>query len=130
MNCYELQALRKLFMLDVREAAELIGGKPVSVRTWQYWESGRSAVPDDIAEAMLFWNSWRDAAFEARISQCHPKRSGKEPIKLNYYKTVDDFEKVTGKRNVITWRLSQSVAAGLYSEGMAVLVETGGLPMQ
>lgn len=116
-------------MLDVREAAELIGDKPVSVRTWQYWESGRSPVPDDIAEAMLFWNGWRDDAFDARMSQCAPKNSDGEPIKLNYYKTVDDFEKVTGKRNVITWRLSQSVAAGLYSEGFATLVETGGLAM-
>lgn len=129
MNCYELQALRKIFMLDVREAAELIGDKPVSVRTWQYWESGRSPVPNDIAEAMLFWNGWRDDAFDERIKQCKPKNSGLEPIPLNYYKTIDDFEKATGKRNVITWRLSQSVAAGLYSEGMAVLVETGGLAM-
>ncbi|NRB79163.1 MAG: DUF1870 family protein [Saccharospirillaceae bacterium] len=127
MNCYELQALRKLFMLDVKEAAELIG--KVSARTWQYWESDRSPVPDDVAEEMLFWNGWRDDCFAARLEQCNPQNSGEDRIKLNYYKTLDDFEVVTGKRNVITWRLSQSVAAQLYSERLADLVESGGLSM-
>lgn len=124
MNCYELQALRKLFMLDVSEAAKLIGG--VSNRTWQYWEAGRSPVPDDVAEEMWFWNGWRDDLLEIRLGQCHTG-SEEELIKLNYYKTLDDFEKRTGKRNVITWRISQSIAAQLYSERLCNLVDDGGL---
>lgn len=123
MNCYELQALRKLFMLDVSEAAELIG--KVSNRTWQYWEADRSPVPDDVAEEMMLWNCWRDDLLDIRIDQC--KAEDEEPIKLNYYKTLDDFEKRTGKRNVITWRLSQSIAAQLYSERLCNLVDEGGL---
>lgn len=125
MNCYELQALRKLLMLDVSEAAEHIG--KVSNRTWQYWESGRSPVPDDVAEEMLFWNSWRDDHLEIRIEQCKKDLDSEELINLNYYKTLDDFEARTGKRNVVTWRITQSIAAQLYSERLCNLVETGGL---
>lgn len=125
MNCYELQALRKLFMLDVSEAAELVG--KVSARTWQYWEAGRSPVPADVAEEMLFWNSWRDDLLELRIEQCGKEPANAELISLNYYKTLDDFEERTGKRNVVTWRLSQSIAAQLYSERLCNLVDQGGL---
>ncbi len=126
MNCYELQALRKMLFLDVKDAAENVGDKPVSNRTWQYWEAGRSQVPEDIAESMLFWNRWRDDMLEVRLSQCKPLIDNKK-IKLNHYKTLDCFEKETGKRNVITWRISQSIAAQLYSEGFVELVESGGL---
>jgi hypothetical protein len=115
--------------LDVKDAAENIGEKPVSNRTWQYWEAGRSQVPEDIAEAMQFWNQWRDGMLGVRLEQCRPNDvcGGSEKIKLNYYKTLDCFEKVTGKRNVITWRISQSIAAQLYSQGLVELVESGGL---
>ena len=125
MNCYELQALRKLLMLDVKEAAEHIG--EVAPRTWQYWESGRSQVPGDVASAMLDWNAWRDQALKTRVKQINKLASLGERIRLNFYKTLDDFAAATGKRNVITWRISQSVAAELYSENRVELVESGGL---
>lgn len=50
MNHKELQACRKLLMLDVSEAAELVG--KVSARTWQYWESCRYPVPQDVEDEM------------------------------------------------------------------------------
>ena len=112
-------------MLDVSEAAEHIG--KVSNRTWQYWESGRSPVPNDVAEELFFWNSWRDDLLEIRIEQCKKDSGNEQLINLNYYKTLDDFEVRTGKRNVITWRITQSIAAQLYSEGLCNLVELGGL---
>ena len=51
MNGKELHAARKFLMLDVREAADLIGG--VSMRSWQYWEAGRRKAPDDVWRKMV-----------------------------------------------------------------------------
>lgn len=121
MNNLELQALRKLFMLDVSEAAEFIG--KVSPRSWQYWEAGRSLVPQDVSNQMTDYAQIRDDLLARRLEQCIPD----ERIKLNFYQNIDEFEATTGKRNVVMWRLTQSVAAQLYAEGLAELVKSDGL---
>lgn len=117
MNNKELQALRKLLMLDVSEAAEHIGD--VSNRSWQFWEAGRSAVPKDVADLMEDYVNLRDSLLRSRINEF--EKTGKR-IKLNYYISIDEFEQATGKRNVVMWRITNSVAAELYAERMAELV--------
>lgn len=50
MTNTELKALRRLFFLDVSEAAEFIGD--CHVRTWQRWEQGARRIPDDVIKMM------------------------------------------------------------------------------
>ncbi|MGP7732915.1 Aca2/YdiL-like domain-containing protein [Oceanimonas smirnovii] len=125
MTNYELQALRKLLMLEVSEAAREIGN--VSPRSWQYWESGRSPVPDDVAHQIRDLADMRIQLIELRFEQVE---AAGEPIALNFYRTLDDYEAVTGKRDVVSWRLTQAVAATLYAEGDATLVEQGGMALK
>lgn len=50
MTNIELKALRRLFFLDVAEAAQFIGN--CHVRTWQRWEQGTRSIPDDVIKMM------------------------------------------------------------------------------
>ncbi|MEL0577040.1 DUF1870 family protein [Pectobacterium punjabense] len=116
MTNKELQAIRKLLMLDVSEAAEHIGR--VSPRSWQYWESGRSAVPDDVEQEMLDLASVRIemmSAIDKRLA------AGERP-QLRFYNKLDEYLADNPDHNVIGWRLSQSVAALYYTEGHADLI--------
>ncbi|MCW7763393.1 DUF1870 family protein [Photorhabdus luminescens] len=116
MTNKELQALRKLLMLDVTEAAKFIG--KVSTRSWQYWETGRSAVPSDVKEEMLDLMAVR----LEMMSEIDKKLVNNENIELKFYSNFADFEKDNPGGNVVTWRLSQSVAALYYTEGHAALI--------
>lgn len=111
MNNKELQASRKLLMLDVSEAAEDIG--KVSPRTWQYWESGRNAVPADVEREMLDLLSQRtemmkplDAALER----------GERPA-IAFHQRYEDFRRANCRGSLVEWRLSQSVAALYFAQG-------------
>jgi DNA-binding transcriptional regulator YiaG len=50
MTNTELKALRRLFFLDVAEAAQFIGN--CHVRSWQRWEQGTRAIPGDVVKMM------------------------------------------------------------------------------
>lgn len=50
MTNTELKALRRLFFLDVSEAAQFIGD--CHVRTWQRWEQGTRSIPKDVIKIM------------------------------------------------------------------------------
>lgn len=50
MTNVELKALRRLFFLDVSEAAQFIGD--CHVRTWQRWEQGTRKIPEDVMKMM------------------------------------------------------------------------------
>lgn len=50
MTNTELKALRRLFFLDVAEAAQLIGD--CHVRSWQRWEQGTRSIPEDVIKMM------------------------------------------------------------------------------
>ena len=71
MNNLELQAARKLLMLDASEAAEEIGN--VSTRSWQYWETGERAVPDDVVDEMLALISIRMEKIEIGRASCRER---------------------------------------------------------
>ncbi|SES12229.1 protein of unknown function [Vreelandella subterranea] len=116
MRGSELQALRKLLMLDVREAAEEIG--QVSARSWQYWESGRYQIPSDVAEKM-----W--AAVEiykhlkAQIDSLATKQTG---FDMSYYTRFDEYLRDHPGKSIIDWRIEQAVASEAFSKGHVVIV--------
>lgn len=116
MNNKELQAARKLLMLDASEAAELIG--QVSVRTWQYWESGRNAVPADVAEEVLNLLAIRGEKIDSYL----PRIEAGETMELPFYNNFEQFAEANPGHNRVSWRIEQSVAAALFTEGHASLV--------
>ncbi|WP_350304902.1 Aca2/YdiL-like domain-containing protein [Photorhabdus viridis] len=116
MNNKELQALRKLLMLDVKEAAEYVGG--VSSRTWQYWETGRYPIPQDVESEIKDFINLRSRLLKQRISEF---QNGDLRV-IQYYMTIDEFEQATGKRNIIMWRITNSVAAEISAKNYIVRV--------
>lgn len=111
-----MQAARKLFFLDVSEAAEHIGG--VSVRSWQYWESGRSPVPADVADKIRRLADRRLEMIEA--SEDLMVESAADDTVIDYYQTLAEY-KADHLATVIDWRMSQSVGAYFFLEGLAGL---------
>lgn len=120
MNNKELQALRKMLMLDSSEAAELIGN--VSARTWQYWEAGRSPVPADVENAM-------NALVERRsklIDEIENEVAGTPPdawnLELPFYQRFEDYQPDHPRSSRLDWRVSQAVAAAYFADGLARLI--------
>lgn len=105
MNNFELQALRKLLFLDVAEAAKWIGD--VTPRTWQRWEDGTRNLPADVADQM---NDWCQLYSDTLEEKRHNNRA------VVYYRSLDEFEVATGKRNVVVWRITQAIYSTLLLE--------------
>ena len=116
MNGKELQSLRKLLMLDVAEAADLIGN--VSARSWQHWEAGEKPVPVDVEDAL---DDLRDIRIEL-IGQIDDRLVDGEKLELPYYISFAEFEQHNPGKTKLDWRLSQSVAALYFTEGHAKLI--------
>lgn len=109
MNNKELQAARKLLMLDVSEAAEHVGN--VSARSWQYWEAGRVPVPGDVAEQMqMLLRMRRDMI--AQVFEDAPAAQ----LTLRYFNSLAEFLTAHPEGNTVGWRLHQSVSAHYYCE--------------
>lgn len=96
MTNIELKALRRLFFLDVADAAQFIGN--CHVRTWQRWEQGTRAIPDDVVKIM---NQFKDERMEL----------------LSILKSNNSVCDVKSD-NLIYKRLADSVKAELYAKGL------------
>ncbi|MCE8042473.1 DUF1870 family protein [Halomonas daqingensis] len=122
MNAKELQALRKFLMLDVREAAEIIGG--VSKRSWQYWEAGRSPVPQDVADKMEGLLTVRQTVLERLEAEAldysdNPQDEHGERLRVPFYPTLAEFAAAHPEDGrLLTWRCHQSAAAELYASNL------------
>lgn len=119
MDNLALMACRKLFFLDVVEAAQYIGG--VSPRTWRYYESGRSKIPEHIALKM-------EGLLQRRVTLKHDmqqdalrfKERGEGRQAVPYYVTYKQYNEETGLTDYLEWRLDQSVKSILYVEGLVI----------
>lgn len=117
----ELQAMRKLLMLDVVEAAELIGN--VSARSWQRWEDGTRTVPSDIdMEIYALIQMRNDKVGELTEKQIKLEAKGKT-LKMKYYHMFDDYIADFKKANKIDWRIHQAAVSFVFSEGGEVELE-------
>ncbi|MDN3525619.1 DUF1870 family protein [Halomonas sabkhae] len=125
MTASELQALRKFLMLDVSEAAEIIGG--VSRRSWQYWEAGRSPVPDDVEDKMNGALTLRQDVID-RLEQDiedhggDPQGEHGDRLKVPYYHTLASFQEDHPDQGALPWRVHQSAVAELYASNLVTLV--------
>jgi hypothetical protein len=107
LNNHELQALRKMLMLDVSEAAELIG--KVSNRTWQYWEAGRNKVPADVEMEVY--------ALHSQMNECIGGilQAGEENNDIRWYHTFEEFKSDYPNGNKAWWKVHQAVCADLFA---------------
>lgn len=118
MTGKELQAMRKFLLLDVKEAADIIG--KVSPRSWQYWEAGRSSVPDDVADKMNGLLSYRQMIIEnieaqAEAHSSNPAQEDGDRMIMPYCPTLADYQRHYPGEGVLAWRAYQSAVAELYA---------------
>jgi hypothetical protein len=119
MNNLTLLACRKLFFLEVVEAAEHIGS--VSPRTWRYYEAGRNKIPDHIVSKMEQLLQRRiQLKQEMRDEALRFKERGEGRQAIPYYVTFEQYVDETGLTDRLEWRLDQSVKSILYVEGLVI----------
>lgn len=121
MTASELQALRKFLMLDIPEAARIIGG--VSERTWRYWEAGRSPVPVDVEDKLTGILSERQRIveqYESEAMACceNPGDEEAERLQLPYYPTLEAYQAEHKDSGSLQWRCHQSAVAELYASNL------------
>lgn len=103
MTNTELKALRRLFFLDVTEAAQFIGN--CHVRTWQRWEQGTRSIPEDVIKIMNLLKEDRQ-----EILAILQNKGTYENAKAN---------------NLLYARLIESVKAELLAKGIIDSIENG-----
>lgn len=102
MTNIELKALRRLFFLDVSEAARFIGD--CHVRSWQRWEQGTRRIPDDVIKMMNLLREDRQ-----------------EILAMMLNKTYKDIT----TNDLLHARLLTSVQAELLAKGIINSIENG-----
>lgn len=117
MTNIELQALRRLFMLKVVEAARYIGGD-VSADQWHRWEQGKDPIPETVIDKMLQLKKERRENVALIIDNIN-NRVGANTIK--YFMDYQDFVKINPTKDIVHWRLNQSIATELYFRGLEKL---------
>lgn len=125
MNNVELQAIRKILMLEVTEAADVIGNG-VSSSTWQRWESGSLAIPDEIQAEIYSLCQMRETLLGETFKELYDKNDGSFNAvgTLRYYSTLKAFLIDYPESNHLCWRLHQSVCSSLFAEGGDVELST------
>lgn len=118
MNNLELQAARKLLMLDVSEAAEEIGN--VSPRSWQYWETGQRSIPEDVTNEMYALLSIRTEQIN-KLDETLSKTTNNQ-LQLKYCLSFEQYQNDYPDAKKMQWRIQQSVAALYFTEGYAALI--------
>jgi len=113
LNNSELQACRKLLMLDVTEAATWIG--KASARTWQRWESGEHKVPADV-DVEVYSAIQRRNNLIAEYTQWQIDNDG-ELLKIQYYHAFKQYQSDNKGASKLDWRIHQSAVAFVFSEG-------------
>lgn len=119
MNKLALIACRKMLFLEVEEAASHIAG--VTQRTWRYYESGRSPIPQGLVDKMTGLLECRALLKERMTAEADAHRQkGEGRQVVPFYLSFDEYQKETGLDDLIGYRLDQSVKASLYLEDKVV----------
>ena len=106
MTNNELKQLRKLLFIEVTEGAKHIGD--CEPRTWQRWESGDRAVPNDVAQDIQQLCLTRTERLQLEFNEQDPN--------YRYFDSFEEYKAAGGGGNELMWRLAQSVAATLLCE--------------
>lgn len=116
MKPIELKAARELLCLTQPEAARYLADD-VSLRTWQYFETGKIKIKQELIDRVNFLlNRRREVLREVQSKMLHPEADLKQ-IAVIYYEDASDCA------NVLEWRFSQSLAKTLALDYGAKLVK-------
>lgn len=119
MNNLELLACRKLLFLEVNEAAKFIGN--VEARTWRYYESGRSNLPEAIRSRMQGLLQRRASLLEELRQQAADyRKQGNGRQVVPFFTSFEQFQQETGLPDLLEWRIDMSVKSSLYLEDAIV----------
>ncbi|MCE1271295.1 MAG: YdiL family protein [Acinetobacter sp.] len=122
MNNLQLKAFRQGLGLTVAEAAEIA---QVTKRSFQYWEAGKVPVPNDVAITIdtmashydLVLKKMLDDVEQATWRNSDPDNYPDKPMRISptlpFYHSFDLFQMVTKCKNVVHWRIYQSVISQL-----------------
>lgn len=118
MNNLELKAMRQSLGLTVTEAAELT---QVSKRAFQYWESGKRLVPDDVdlyffTLASNYTMVLEKMMADVQATTVQPSDEVVAPTKkpvLPFFHSFEDFNKTKKCKSVACWRIYQAVVGQL-----------------
>ncbi|WP_049034298.1 DUF1870 family protein [Klebsiella aerogenes] len=116
MTNVELKALRQLFQLDIKTAAELAG---CAVPSWYAWENGTNPVPERISFLM---NTIREKYRTTLTEMSGLIKSPTPPCPLRYYQTFELFSRDFPEQTLLDWRLTQAVMNRLMFDGKASLI--------
>ncbi len=120
MRGEELQAIRKILMFDVKEAAELIGN--VSKRSWQYWETGKT-IPADIQTKIKALAKKRSSMIKV-TEEIILEHGESAQVDMCYSLSYEEYKVNHNDADIIDWRLAQSVASHFYCMGLVYLSST------
>lgn len=89
MTPAELKTLREALGLTCQWLADEAG---VSMRTVQYWEAGRTAVPSDVAQILVMLDERVSAASKRLATDAEASaRSPRERVTLTRYRCVEEM---------------------------------------
>lgn len=88
MTGLKLMALRHLLFMSVNDASRFVG--EVAERTWRFWESQSSEVPDDVAAKMDALLLYRNEIYQSSINLITEMPNNCPKI-FPYYATLEDW---------------------------------------
>ncbi|WP_333855252.1 Aca2/YdiL-like domain-containing protein [Leclercia sp.] len=119
MKNLALIACRKLLFLEVVEAARYIGD--VEPRTWRYYESGRSNIPEHIAKKMMGLMQRRlNVLSEMRAEAIAFRKKGEGRQAVPYYVKFEDYQNETGLDDYLEFCIDCTVKSVLFTEDHVV----------
>lgn len=117
MSSAECQALRQLLLLTQAEAGSWIGN--VTERSWQYWESGKRPVPEDVAVKLRSVAKERFEHVDAALLELS---TGARPVSVWYQSARDWQWRSAPDEKPWAWKLHNSIAAELCARQAITLV--------
>lgn len=116
MKPIELKAARELLGFSQSEAARYIADD-VSLRTWQYFETGERAIKQEVIDKINFLLNRRREVLKTVQEKMLYEQADLKQIAVIYYEDASDCA------SVVEWRFSQSLAKTLALDYGAKLVK-------
>lgn len=118
MNAITLRALRHLLFFTPAEAAALIGN--MQERSWQYLESGKHPIPEDIIDKIHALCEWREQQIRDTAKAILDAPDDTDVPAMPWYATLEEFM-ATGEP-AMYWRPHCSVAAEMCAQFFTLAV--------
>lgn len=132
MNYLQLKAQRQGLGLTVAEIADIA---KVTKRSFQYWEAGKVPVPQDVEMLIDAMASQYNLVLDLLLSDVElatwrntdPDNNPDKPMRISptlpFFHSFELFLEKTGVKNIVYWRIYQSVVSQLMLTGKIVRLD-------